>query len=262
MLNTSSKLYSIVVELGATEAGNPPATLGRAIYAQVLQWLNLGDINIAETVHQSAATPLTVSGLLGNRRHPKNYAGDRFYFRIGLLQEQLLQPLLKGIEQWGQEALIFGKYPFTICQFYFLSKSHSLARSNDYFSLVEKSPIFETIQLNFLSPTSFKKEKHIQPFPLPELVFNSLLRRWNHFAPEELHLPPIEWTALTSAFELKTHVLKLEAGTEIGSQGWVKYYFPEPEQAKIASTLAQFAFYAGVGRKTTMGMGQVQLLGQ
>ncbi len=70
--------------------------------------------------------------------------------------------------------------------------------------------------------------------------------------------PEIEWQGLVSAYELKTHALKLEGGAEIGAQGWIRYRFPDPEQAKIARILAQFAFYAGVGRKTTMGMGQTQ----
>jgi CRISPR-associated endoribonuclease Cas6 len=253
------KLYSVVVELGSSKTGNPPATLGRAIYAQVLQWFHLGDPQIAETIHQSSAPPITLSGLLGYRRPSKNYAGDRFYFRIGLLNDQLIQPLLKGIEQWGQKPLLLGKYPFSICQFYFLSGTHTLARSCNYFSLAQQAATTQMIQLNFLSPTSFKQDRHIQPFPLPDLVFGSLLRRWNAFAPQELHFSPVEWQGVISAFELKTHALKLEGGAEIGSQGWVRYRFSDPEQAKIASILAQFAFYAGVGRKTTMGMGQVKV---
>ena len=46
---------------------------------------------------------------------------------------------------------------------------------------------------------------------------------------------------------------------EIGAVGWARYRFSNPEQARIASILAHYAFFAGVGRKTTMGMGQVIL---
>ena len=46
----------------------------------------------------------------------------------------------------------------------------------------------------------------------------------------------------------------------MGCQGWIKYSFPNKEQIRIASILGNFAFYAGVGHKTSMGMGQCQLL--
>jgi CRISPR-associated endoribonuclease Cas6 len=116
------------------------------------------------------------------------------------------------------------------------------------------------ITLQFLTPTSFKQNQNIQPFPLPDLVFNSLLRRWNRFAPAELQFPQVQWQALISAFELKTHALKMEAGAEIGAKGWIKYRFPDPEQARIASVLANFAVFSGVGRKTAMGMGQTTFI--
>lgn len=54
----------------------------------------------------------------------------------------------------------------------------------------------------------------------------------------------------------------MEGGAEIGTQGWVKYRFNEPEQAQIATSLAHFAVFAGIGRKTAMGMGQACLGGE
>lgn len=94
---------------------------------------------------------------------------------------------------------------------------------------------------------------------MPELVFNSLLRRWNCVASEDLRFPKLEWQGMIAAYDLKTYALRMESGSEIGAQGWVRYRFPDPEQARIATILAHFAFFAGVGRKTAMGMGQVIL---
>jgi CRISPR-associated endoribonuclease Cas6 len=64
---------------------------------------------------------------------------------------------------------------------------------------------------------------------------------------------------LVTAYELKTYALKMEGGTEVGTQGWVRYRFRDIETARIATILANFAFFAGVGRKTAMGMGQTQI---
>jgi CRISPR-associated endoribonuclease Cas6 len=68
----------------------------------------------------------------------------------------------------------------------------------------------------------------------------------------------VEWQGLVAAYELKTYALKMEGGAEIGAQGWVRYRFREPEQIKMATILSHFAFFSGVGRKTSMGMGQIQ----
>ena len=56
-----------------------------------------------------------------------------------------------------------------------------------------------------------------------------------------------DWNGIVAAYALKTHALRMEGGPEIGAQGWVTYQFADPEQAKIATTLAHFAFFAGVG---------------
>ena len=141
-----------------------------------------------------------------------------------------------------------------------LGKWVEILQTNSFEALSQVSPQ-KLIELQFLSPTSFKQSQVIQPFPLPELVFGSLLRRWNAFAPVELQFPVIEWKGVTSAYELKTYAHKMKGGAEIGTQGWVRYEFP-PEQAAIATVLAHFADWAGVGRKTAMGMGQTRLLSE
>lgn len=258
-LRESVALYSIVVQLGAAEKGHIPATLGRAIHSQVMQWLQLGDAAVAQAVHSSQVAPLGLSGLIGRRRKGATQPDDSFYFRISLLDGDLLEPLLEGVEVWGPEPISLGKFPFILRSVEALPGGHQQVRIGDYNLLCRAAPTRDDIALEFTSPTSFKQQKTIQPFPLPDLVYGSLLRRWNTFAPQRLHLPNIEWQGMVSAFDLHTRALRLEGGPEIGSVGWVKYRFPDPEQARIATILAHYAFYAGVGRKTTMGMGQATM---
>jgi CRISPR-associated endoribonuclease Cas6 len=252
-------LQSVVIELGAAQKGKPPSTLGRAIHAQVLQWLSLGNSEVAKSVHAAQLSPISLSGLIGNRRPKGTQVGDKFYIRICLLNGSLIEPLLAGIQAVEHQLLVLGKFPFALRNYFAVPGTHRLAGATDYASLARSPKVSNDIQLNFLSPTSFKQKQAIQPFPLPELVFGSLQRRWNAFAPEDLQFPVFEWQGLVSAYDLKTQALRLEGGAEIGTQGWVRYRFSHPEQAQIASVLAQFAFFAGVGRKTTMGMGQTQI---
>ncbi|MBG1266377.1 CRISPR system precrRNA processing endoribonuclease RAMP protein Cas6 [Nostoc sp. WHI] len=221
----------------------PPPTLGRAIHAQCFRWFANADTALAENLHQQNTLPLTVA--------VQYVSPQKMQLRITLLKKELLAPLLWGLSTNLGESIMLAGIP---CQ---LGKSIDILQASSFEKLVQTTTQ-SVIELRFLSPTSFKQNRGVQPFPLPELVFNSLLRRWNTFAPPELQFPEVEWNGLVSAYDLKTHALKMEGGAEIGAQGWVKYRFLDSDQARIATILAHFATFAGVGRKTAMGMGQVQ----
>jgi CRISPR-associated endoribonuclease Cas6 len=233
-------LHIIQVAISTTQP--LPSTLGRAIHAQCFQWLAIADKALAAHLHQQDSLPITLT--------MQYSSSQKLHLRISLLQKELLAPLLWGLStNLGGEITLAG----IPCR---LGKWVDILQISSFEKLA-CIPAQNVIELKFLSPTSFKQGRVIQPFPLPDLVFNSLLRRWNIFAPKELYFSPVEWNALISAFELKTYALKMAGGAEIGAEGWVRYRFLDPEQARIATTLAHFAEFAGVGRKTGMGMGQV-----
>lgn len=257
--NRTTTLHSIVIELAAAENGEIPPTLSRALHALVLHWIGMGNPAIAESIHNAQNSPITISNLLGNRRREGTRIGDYFYFRIGLLDGGLIEPLMRGFEQSETQAIALAGFRFILRNLYALPGTHQLAGAADYALLSNPPQVLHDIELNFLSPTSFKQNQNVQTFPLPELVFNSLQRRWNIFAPTQYHLPNCEWNGTVSAYELKTYALKMEGGAEVGAQGWVRYRFNDHETARFATILANFAFFAGVGRKTAMGMGQTQL---
>jgi CRISPR-associated endoribonuclease Cas6 len=233
-----------LIQLSISSQDKLPQTLGRAIHAQFFHWLSLADSHLAEKLHQEKSLPVTL--VIKPSPFPR-----QIYLRISLLQKELLSPLLWGLSKDLGQDFLLTNIP---CH---LGESWRIIHSNNFQSLSEVNPQ-KIIQLQFLSPTSFKQGDKIQPFPLPELVFESLRRRWNYFAPEHLHFSEIEWQGFTCAYELKTHALKMKGSPEIGTTGWVRYEFPS-EQASIATILAHFASFAGVGRKTAMGMGQTQL---
>jgi CRISPR-associated endoribonuclease Cas6 len=261
ILERSAALHSLVITLSLAQKATIPATLGRALHAQVMDWIQQGNPDLATQVHDAQTSPLVLSGLQGaRRRRGASQAGDQFWFRVTLLDDALLSPLLQGIEAQNQPKISLGKCPFVMRELLSLPGSHDWVGSSSYELLAKTSIPCHQLKLQFLSPTSFKQQQQIQPFLLPKLVFNSLWRRWNNFAPIALQFPTVEWKALVTAYDLKTQALKMEGGPEIGSQGWVRYRFPDLEQARIATILANFAFFAGVGRKTSMGMGQTRLL--
>lgn len=119
-----------------------------------------------------------------------------------------------------------------------------------------------SIKLLFSSPTAFKKGGRPFLFPLPELVFGSLLQKWhtwtgqgppgkpgNCFAGIEVH-----------AYNLKTSAVMIRKEVaQRGCMGEAEYLLAgiDSETAWTAAFLSNFAFFSGLGVKTSMGMGQV-----
>jgi len=238
----SHSLHTIQVTISAVKP--LPPTLGRAIHALCFRWFTNANPELADRLHKEENLPMAL-GL-------KYCSPQKMVMNISLLQKELLAPLL-----WGMSADLGGEIVLAGIPCH-LGSWVEIVQTTSFEKLVQV-PIQNFIELEFLTPTSFKQGKNIQPFPLLELVFNGLLRRWNIFAPETLKFPTIEWNGVVSAYELKTYAMKMEGGAEIGAEGLIRYRFADTEQAKIATTLAHFACFAGIGRKTAMGMGQVAI---
>lgn len=120
-----------------------------------------------------------------------------------------------------------------------------------------------TVRLCFASPTAFQAGKLQSLFPTPASVFHGLLLKWNAFTPLAYKLTPEGWDTLeqqvgVSRYELRTDVIRAGKFMLKGFMGWVEYDLKEasPEVAHTIEVLSRYALFAGVGKKTTQGMGQ------
>lgn len=130
------------------------------------------------------------------------------------------------------------------------------------------------IGMRFVSPTAFKADRERIPLPRPELLVRKLGEKWNVYAPPQLRLCETDLSIVGSAvwigrYDLHTEILRfpsrrdLHGHPEVGFVGECEFVVDDraPEGAcTIARSLLEFAYYAGVGHKTTMGMGQVMPL--
>jgi CRISPR-associated endoribonuclease Cas6 len=131
-------------------------------------------------------------------------------------------------------------------------------------------PHVREITLSFTSPTAFHtNERSFILVPEPRLVWGSLIRTWNCYAPATLSLTPAvlgeiltnEITILSC--NLSTRTLQYPKYPQKGFLGTCTYRLPEDVKHAVQLTgLAAFAHFAGVGYKTTMGMGQVRRDGE
>jgi len=128
-------------------------------------------------------------------------------------------------------------------------------------------PAKRSLTMHFASPTAFSwGDRRFVLFPIPFLLWESLLHAWNRYAPEcfrverqglrEFLLNNVRMTKCS----LRTKTLYFPNYTQKGFVGSCSYLIKAPDDdAALLTTLAAFAYYAGVGYKTTMGMGQVRV---
>jgi CRISPR-associated endoribonuclease Cas6 len=117
------------------------------------------------------------------------------------------------------------------------------------------------ITFHLATPTAFRQGKYDSPLPTRDNVFKSLCDRWNRFSEIQINPEIIEFV-FPSRFEIKTEVVKnYDTHSFIGCVGEIGYRIlgdASPEAIKQINAIADFTIFAGIGRKTTMGMGMAR----
>ena len=127
-----------------------------------------------------------------------------------------------------------------------------------------------TVILEFHTPTAFSSNVRnvTRLFPEPSLVFRSLGKRWNAhaggpFAFDDGLLEELCDGIRVERYALETREVRLStrASTKgfVGSCEYSVGRHGSADRRRFLRLLGEFAFYAGVGLRTTMGMGQVCL---
>jgi CRISPR-associated endoribonuclease Cas6 len=210
---------------------------------------------------QSGRTNLTLQS-----QHSKPIPAETScWWRISLLDDRLFGQLTKlWLNLNPQQSWHLGSADLTITSIQGTPQStQPWANACSYQELFDRaSDSNRTLRLAFTTPTSFRQGKYDSALPTRECVFNSLLSRWHKYSGIELADCSIE-SIFPSAFDIRTEVSNDYIGKFIGTIGDVKYQIMGdvmPLQIKQLNALADFALYAGVGRKTPMGMGMTRRL--
>ena len=291
-------LSSLLLTLVATYDGVLPSTLGRANYAATLARLTEVADGLGDQLHADPGPkPLTCSDLFRLRAHQRNdgaarrlsasqilvRTGDRFQIHLTGLTPTVSQALLAAFVEQPPTTWVVNNYTFQVEQTLCDAEVDSWTGCTTYEALAAHPilagrPFAPQITLAFLSPTSFESNNLHIPLPLPNLVFGSLVDRWNRFSPllklaPELRQQMAETVAI-SHYELRSAAVPQKSGPDgrsqgstplhIGAEGYVTYTIAgksseqrlRVELISKLQTLANFAMYSGVGVKTTTGMGQ------
>ncbi|MFN3761934.1 MAG: CRISPR-associated endoribonuclease Cas6 [Anaerolineae bacterium] len=275
MNSMTPSLFSMVLHLSPLEETEIEATMGHRAHAAFLDAIRRVSPALSAALHDPGISirPFSISPLWGVpshgerlRLHPERTYWMRVTLFLPLLYERLMELLLTD----ERPQLRFGEAVFLIREVLVTPGSHPWAGYTSWEELAARAQPVEELTLEFVSPTAFSfGEKpwgrHMVVLPLPELVFGSLARTWNAYAP-----PPVQveagvlerWSAesviVKQVAALRTRMLNFSGRPQVGFVGRVTYgLMGKNDIARLQlSMLADFAFYGGVGYKRAMGMGQ------
>ncbi len=274
------ELLSLILTLRPLPAGEAPAEStgwwGRAAHALLLRLVEEVDPELSARLHgESVPPPFTASTLMGRLKDGQADLAEPYTLRFTALERGLAEVLLNLLQP--RSSLAIGARVdldyrlFQVEAVCWGAGEHPWAGQDSYAALAsgglqkQQAPD-RTLVLQLTSPTAFKTGGHHVALPLPELVFGSLLERWNLYAPFAFPSEARRYAAeclAVSRFELSTRPAPIKgAGLRVGAVGRVAFTALNPDRywLEVMGALAAYARYAGVGIGTGMGMGQCRSL--
>ena len=288
--------HSLILNLLPQSTIYPQFLTGRHYHALFLNLVSSVDRTLGDLLHESTAdkaftlSPLQVkldSPKYTDRKYTDRKYTDRKYIdkrRSHVLQYQQQRPINPGTPCWWRISLLDDTLFSKLTQLWlninpeqpwhlgsadlFITSIQGTpqsiqpwANACSYSQLYDRaSNIEKTINFVFATPTAFRQGSYDTGLPTRELVFRSLLKRWNKYSQIEFDSEFIE-SIYPSFFNIKTEIASDSRSKFIGCVGEISYRIMgelEAETIKKINALADFALYAGVGRKTPMGMGMVR----
>lgn len=283
--------HSLVLNLIPQSPIYPNYLTGRHYHALFLNLISSVDRALGDKLHDASADKaFTLSPLQVNSHSNNNYNNyPKKVQRGGRSMNQILQvdrnePIAPGTPCWWRISLLddslFGKLTplwldinpekpwhlgsgdLFITSIFATPRSHQpWCNACSYQKLYEQaSESDRTLSFLLSTPVCFRQGSFDSCLPTRESVFNSLLRSWNKYAGFEFSDLRLD-TIFPSFFNIKTDVVSDSRSKFIGCTGEISYRLMgdmEAMEIKRLNTLADFAMYAGIGRKTTMGMGMVR----
>lgn len=123
-----------------------------------------------------------------------------------------------------------------------------------------------TIQIRFVTPTAFKVQGHYQIYPTILHIFRSLIQKYDatqartEIAEDGL-MDDLQRFVSVIGYDLRSTFFFVEGITIPSFTGTVLLKISGPQQlVNLVHLLLHFGTYSGIGIKTAMGMGAIQIM--
>lgn len=238
------------------EDGNVKGNGGVELHGLIFHILNKINTEFATRIHEYKEKPFAIGNLNGELTRNKGIAS--------LKKEKVYSFVLTGLTRefsnYIDSIIVYlYKEPFVLgtakCSFI-----DANIESMSYKKLINASPKLDKVEVAFISPSCFKRLGMYSLFPTPELLLQGLKERFNLFS--GIMLPEFNDAEIFIAkYNLKTIAVNFGKHHIIGFIGDCSYVVSPTANEEIKKQLGiylNFAKFAGIGYKTTMGMGQIQ----
>ncbi len=279
-------LTAAVIHLQAVSDGKIEYATGRGVHGFWFhRWAQVAP-SIADDLHQeNQIPPYTLSPIMELPRPSRNGSvniaqGSKTWVRVTALTRSLSEVLLKkwlpGLENDTEIEIPQSKIPkqtgfrWRVTGVSLTGAEHPWAGQISYSQLTSKHLYAmrppNSWRMSFVTPTSFHGGAGHFPFPLPDSLVTSWLRRWQAFAPIALpdDLPDlVRQYIVISAYSLKTAPVHAGKRLTVGCVGQItlRALKMPPEGRAALDLLANYAFFVGSGHRTTQGMGLTRRVG-
>lgn len=270
-------LLSILIHLEAQGEGRLDQFTGRGVHGFWFNRWREVDAALGDELHASSNTqPFTLSPLMGLPRGSRGTVqlkpGTAARFRITTLTDASSEAVrTKWLEGLEGKAEAFIPQPRDEDPGVPWKVTRAEVEAEVSYEALSKVHLMNSVpprewRLDFLTPTTFHGTNGHLPFPLPDSLVNSWMRRWNAFAPialpkEEL----LEWSRgklVVSSYTLRTLPAREGERLRVGCAGRLTLRALEmpPYLRAAIDLLAHYASFCGSGSHTAQGMGQTRLV--
>lgn len=266
--SNDTQLVGLVLELEATSTTSLYAQYTIALHAWFLNQVRQYDPDLSAYLHDGESEkPFNISALAGQfvptGTQLQLQAHQTYQWHVNALT----QPVAEFFQHWLTNlptTVEVRNAPLQI-------KNVNIAHAPTTYSqlLQQYSSKNRDVKLSFISPTSFRRQGHHFPLPVPVNLFHSYLRRWNDFSgmsvEQDAFLEWIDKGVIINQFHLdSTKVAAGKRGSVTGFMGAMSLSLNQkalgnPEFTKLFYALVKLAPYCGTGHKTTFGLGQTRL---
>ncbi|NJN82979.1 MAG: CRISPR system precrRNA processing endoribonuclease RAMP protein Cas6 [Caldilineaceae bacterium] len=275
----SMSLHALVVKLTALDAGALPGSTGELAHAAFYAAIAAVDPALSAQMHDAQnRKDFSLSPLYGYWQSPADKRihvnpGQEGWLRIGLLNDRLFGLFMQHLLQSSRPSIRLGSVHFAITEVLGSPGSHPWVgyMTVDQLRALDERPSRWTLQ--FESPTAIRwgeadnGTRRVELFPLPRPAIAGLRSRWDKLTGDTWGRDFEEWVernvAIGRVWQWETQPFPYQKQSYVGGLGKLEYRCLDPSNhANVAhfNRLLHLAFFAGIGYKTTHGLGQVRLV--
>ncbi len=253
---SSDLIQKVIIKVSCLRAGQVQSYGGLEIHSWFFQWISTIEPRISEKLHNLENKPFSMGSLQGGikKRGETNIEeGADCSFTVSGLNENMCV-LLRMIEENLVDNIIqLGTAEFRVKKVLPIMGPDGLS----YQDILDNAWDTESFTLEFWSPTSFHHQGKQVLFPYPELVLQSLKRKWDSFS--NVALPEIDYSNVqVSSYNLETRLVDFQKYKITGFIGRCTFVLDKgftESNKRVINALGYYASIAGVGYKTYMALG-------